>query len=145
MTIVANEKNSEKRKNIYFNLIKLINVILVKDVSDIPCIEREYILVKVCINSENLNSFNELAKKYGARIIDLSSNSAIIEASESKDRISILIDKLTPFNIVEIMRTGKMAMQKGLEPKNKEVHNINGQQNLTDNLWATKQLNSYLK
>ena len=83
MTIVANETDSSKRINIYLNLLKLINVIAVKDVSELPCIEREYILIKVHINPENLNNINEIAKKYGARIVDMGKRSAIIEATKS--------------------------------------------------------------
>ena len=40
MTIVANEPEARKRGNIYFNLLKLVNVIAVKDVSKLPCISR---------------------------------------------------------------------------------------------------------
>ena len=148
MTIVANETDSSKRINIYLNLLKLINVIAVKDVSELPCIEREYILIKVHINPENLNNINEIAKKYGARIVDMGKRSAIIEATENKEIISELIEKLSIFKIVEMMRTGKMAMQRGIKQNTAKVNNlqINDRiQNQDDILWATQKINAYLK
>ena len=148
MTIVANETDSSKRINIYLNLLKLINVIAVKDVSELPCIEREYILIKVHINPENLNNINEIAKKYGARIVDMGKRSAIIEATENKEIISELIEKLSIFKIVEMMRTGKMAMLRWIKQNTAKVNNLqinDGIQNQDDILWATQQINAYLK
>ena len=49
MTIVANEPDASKRGNIYFSLLKLVNVIAVKDVSSLPCVAREFILIKLKI------------------------------------------------------------------------------------------------
>ncbi len=53
ITIVSNETDSTKRGNIYFNLLKLINVISVRDVTALPCIAREYVLIKVPLTLRN--------------------------------------------------------------------------------------------
>ena len=43
MTIMTNEEDQRKRGNIYFNLLNLVNVIAVKDVSNLECVTREFI------------------------------------------------------------------------------------------------------
>jgi len=118
MTIVANEPDSHKRGNLYFNLLKLVNVIAVKDVSSLPCISRETILVKMATGPDQLNDLNEVVKKFGARIVDMGSESTIIEAMDEESAINNMVDALQPFQITEIMRTGKITMRKG------KTHNV---------------------
>lgn len=113
MTIVADEPNASKRGNLYFNLLKLVNVIAVKDVSDEPCITRETILVKMATGPGKLNGLNGVVKKYGARIVDMGSESTIIEAMDEESVINKMVNELEPFEITEIMRTGKIAMRIG--------------------------------
>jgi acetolactate synthase-1/3 small subunit len=113
MTIVANEPDSHKRGNLYFNLLKLVNVIAVKDVSSLPCISRETILVKMESGPNQLNELNEVIKKFGARIVDMGTESTIVEAMDEESAINDLIESLKHFKITEIMRTGKIAMRKG--------------------------------
>ena len=74
--------------------------------------------------------------------------SAIIEATENKEIISELIEKLSIFKIVEMMRTGKIAMLRGIKQNTAKINNLqinNGPQNQDDILWATQQINAYLK
>ncbi|HJN98313.1 MAG TPA: acetolactate synthase small subunit [Candidatus Marinimicrobia bacterium] len=113
MTIVANEPDASKRGNIYFSLLKLVNVIAVKDVSSLPCVAREFILIKLNTSPEQLNEVNSVVKKYSARIVDMGNETVIIEATDEEHIINELIDNLMPFEITEIMRTGKIAMRRG--------------------------------
>jgi len=141
MTIVVNEPNSTKRGNIYFNLLKLINVIDVKDVTTLPCIKREYVLIKVHIDPDKLNNINDVTKKFGARILDIDKGFMIIEATEEEKVITDFIKTLNQFNIVEIMRTGKIAMQKGLS---KYTFNSDAENQQEDAQWTHNQINHYL-
>ncbi|MBC8346369.1 MAG: acetolactate synthase small subunit [Candidatus Marinimicrobia bacterium] len=113
MTIMTNEEDQRKRGHIYFNLLNLVNVIAVKDVSNLGCVTREFILIKIQIGPDQLNEVNEVVKSHGARIVDMGKETVIIEATEREKEIDALVDELTPFNITEIMRTGKIAMRKG--------------------------------
>jgi len=141
MTIVANEPDSTKRGNIYFNLLKLINVIAVKDVTTLPCIEREYVLIKMHVDPDKLNDINDVTKKFGARIVDMGKGSVIIEATEEEKVITDLIKNLSQFNIAEIMRTGKIAMRKGVS---KYAVNFDGENQQDDAQWTHDQINHYL-
>ena len=87
MTIVADEKDSHKRGNIYFSLLKLVNVIAVKDVSSLPCVTRECILVKVTMEPDELNSLNKITKQFGARIVDMGAEAAIVEVMDEEETI----------------------------------------------------------
>ena len=71
MTIVANEVDRRKRGNIYFNLLNLVNVVAVKDVSELACVTREFIFIKVQAGPDKLNELNHIVKKFGARIVDM--------------------------------------------------------------------------
>ncbi len=113
MTIVANEVDRRKRGNIYFNLLNLVNVVAVKDVSELACVTREFIFIKVQAGPDKLNELNHIVKKFGARIVDMGLDSVIIETADEKEVIDELVEALQPFNITEIMRTGKMSMRRG--------------------------------
>ena len=91
MTIVANEPDSHKRGNLYFNLLKLVNVIAVKDVSSLPCISRETILVKMTIGPEQLNDLNDVDE---LQDIDLSS----LSETEVKKEVIALCSKFPIYN-----------------------------------------------
>ena len=141
ITIVTNETDSTKRGNIYFNLLKLINVISVRDVTTLPCIAREYVLIKVHVDTEKLNDINDVTKKFGARIVDMGKGSVIIEAAEEEKVITDLIKNLSQFNIAEIMRTGKIAMRRGIAENNSYLSSNNNQENAH---WTVDQINNYL-
>jgi len=113
MTIVANEPDAAKRGNVYFNLLKLVNVIAVKDVSLLPCVFREFVMIKINISPDELNKVNNVVKKFGASIVDMGSETAIIEVAEEETVINDLISELQPFEISEIVRTGKVVMRRG--------------------------------
>ncbi|MBL7013092.1 MAG: acetolactate synthase small subunit [Candidatus Marinimicrobia bacterium] len=140
MTIVANEPDSHKRGNLYFNLLKLVNVIAVKDVSSLPCISRETILVKMATGPDQLNDLNEVVKKFGARIVDMGSESTIIEAMDEESAINNMVDALQPFQITEIMRTGKITMRKG-KTHNVFSNNINSEPD--DLSWTPDHITAY--
>jgi len=140
MTIVANEPEASKRGNIYFNLLKLVNVIAVKDVSKLPCISREFILIKINISPDKLNEVNNIVKQYGARIVDMGTETLIVEATDEESVINNLISVLQPYEITEIVRTGKIAMRKG-KTHNVSSNNINSKPD--DLSWTPDHITAY--
>jgi acetolactate synthase I/III small subunit len=91
------------------NLYKLVNVITVDDASEKRFFSRDLALVKVKASTE----VGKIADKYGARIIDHSDDLMIVEMSDEEQRIEKLIDELRPLGIVELVRTGVVAMGQG--------------------------------
>jgi acetolactate synthase-1/3 small subunit len=95
------------------NLYKLINVIQVEHMTDRPSILRDLALIKVSVNGENRREVHELADIFRARIVDVSPESMIIELTGEESKIENFTDLLRPFGIVEMVRTGVVAMGRG--------------------------------
>jgi acetolactate synthase-1/3 small subunit len=91
------------------NLYKLVNVISVQDVSEKPFISRDLALIKVKASAEAA----WLASQYGARIVDHTDATLIIEYTAEEDRVERLIAELYPLGIIEVVRTGVVAMGQG--------------------------------
>ncbi len=108
MTIVL-DSNVASAYQVEKNLYKLVNVITVDDVSEKRFFSRDLALIKVKAAVE----VGTLADKYGARIIDHSNDMMIVQMCEEEQRIEKLIDELRPLGIVEMVRTGVVAMGQG--------------------------------
>ncbi|GAB4447511.1 MAG: acetolactate synthase small subunit [Anaerolineae bacterium] len=114
MTIVTDEEELLRRNVIRHNLLKLVNVIEVEDVTDTPAVIRETALVKVTADSTQRGQVMDVAEMYRARIVDVATDTLIVEVTGESDKIQSLVDVLRPFGILEIMRTGKIAMTRGV-------------------------------
>lgn len=114
MTIVTDEEELLRRNVIRHNLLKLINVIEVEDVTDTPAVIRETALVKVYADASQRGQIMDLAEMYRARIVDVATDTLIVEVTGDAGKIESLIDVLQPFGVLEVMRTGKIAMTRGV-------------------------------
>ena len=91
-------------------LYKLINVLKVQDITQIPCVERELMLVKVSANATDRSEIIQLAQIFRARIVDVAEESVIIEVVGDPGKLVAIIQMLNKFGIKEIARTGKIAL-----------------------------------
>jgi acetolactate synthase-1/3 small subunit len=114
MTIVTDEEEKLRRNVIRTNLLKLINVIDVQDVTDQPCVIRETALIKIRAEAPQRGDIMNVAEMYRARIVDVANDSLILEVTGESDKIESILQVLSPYRIVEIMRTGKIAMTRGV-------------------------------
>ena len=114
MTIVTDEEELLRRNVIRTNLLKLINVIEVHDVTDIPSVIRETALIKVNADASQRGQVMDVAEMYRGRIVDVATHTLIVEVTGEPDKIESIIGVLEPFGIEEIMRTGKIAMTRGV-------------------------------
>jgi len=119
MTIVTDEVDALRRNVVRANLLKLINVIEVEDVTDLPCVVRETALIKVNADATRRREVMDLAEMYRGRIVDVANETLIVEITGESTKVDSLIDLLNPIGIAEIMRTGKIAMKRGVvTPRN---------------------------
>jgi acetolactate synthase-1/3 small subunit len=95
-------------------LNKLIQVIEVKDLTNVPCVERELMLIKVSSSFSNRSSILEITQIFRAKIVDLSEKSTTIEISGDSGKIATIQKLLEPYGIIEIVRTGKIVMERQL-------------------------------
>ncbi len=122
MTIVTDEEEMLRRNVIRTNLLKLINVIDVQDVTEQPSVIRESALIKIKADSAQRGQVMDVAEMYRARIVDVATETLIVEVTGESTKIESLIGVLEPFGILEIMRTGQIAMTRGaVVPRNGAV------------------------
>lgn len=113
MTIVVDSERMNPQK-IAANLYKLVNVIDVQVLNNIPHVSRDLVLVKVRVDgAERSNGVTSICERYPAKIIDMGPEVAIIEMSGTEDLVEQFLEALKPFGIVELVRTGVVAMGRG--------------------------------
>lgn len=112
MTIVV-DANRTDAAMVEHNLFKLVNVIDVQNVTHQPTVMRDLALIKVGINEQTRFEIVQLADIYRARVVDVCATSMIIEVTGPKSKIDSIIDMLGPYGILEVVRTGLVAMVRG--------------------------------
>jgi len=114
MTIVV-EGDQHVIEQVVKQLRRLINTIRVRDLTDLPHIERELLLVKVNLGSQRAKEeVYRLVQIFNARIIDVSHGSYTIELVGDETAVTNFIELIKPFGIKELIRTGKVAMKREL-------------------------------
>lgn len=104
----------EYAKRIATNLHKLVNIIDVKVLDNEPHVVRDLALIKVRNDdAESRNTITEICDRYPARIIDIGPEVAIIEMVGTEELIETFISEVKPVGIVEMIRTGLVAMGRG--------------------------------
>ncbi len=111
MTIVS-EGDDKTLEQIKKQLNKLIDVIKVVDYKEGDFLDRELILVKVAITPKTRGQVLEAVESCGAKIESAGSRSLCVEATGDQTKVKTLLELLRPFGIIEVVRTGRVAMDK---------------------------------
>lgn len=112
MTIVVDSQDTEARL-VEANLYKLVNVIDVQDVTNQPAVLRELALIKVAAPPDQRSEVVSLASIFDASVVDVGPDSMIIQIVASDERVNSLVELLRPCGILELVRTGHVAMTRG--------------------------------
>lgn len=91
---------------------RLVNVVQAKDITDRNHIWRELALIKVATKQDTRVELLELARVYRAHIIDIGVGSVTMEITGGRDKINSLIELLRPYDVIEVMRTGRVAVER---------------------------------
>jgi acetolactate synthase I/III small subunit len=91
-------------------LYKLINVLKVLDITEVPCVERELMLLKVNAASSNRSEILGLAQIFRARVVDVDENSLTLEVVGDPGKMVAIVQVLHRFGIREVARTGKISL-----------------------------------
>ncbi|MFO3796896.1 MAG: acetolactate synthase small subunit [Anaerolineales bacterium] len=86
-----------------------------QDVTHLPVVARDLALIKVKAGPEKRAEVNNLASIFRGRVIDVAPDSLTIEITGTEDKIESLIELLRPFGILEMARTGQIAMTRGTQ------------------------------
>lgn len=112
MTITVDEQD-QPVEQVSKQLHKLINVIKITDLDPAGSVERELLLIKVKADAQTRSAIMQITEIFRAKIVDVSPEVLIIEMTGTRDKVSALMELLDPFGVVELMRTGRIAMSRG--------------------------------
>ena len=91
-------------------LYKLLNILKVQDITNIPSVERELVLIKIRANKESRSSILEIANIFRAKIVDMAHEYLILEVTGDPGKMVAIEQMLYQYGIVEIARTGKISL-----------------------------------
>ena len=109
--VVAADDDTARR--IEANLYKLVNVLYVADVTHAAAIVREMAIIKVAAQNGRRAEILQLCEVFRARVVDVAPDSLSLEITGAQDKIDGLVDVLRPFGLLEMVRTGAVAMLRG--------------------------------
>jgi len=112
MTITVDADQDQARR-IEANLYKLVNVLLVENITAEPTIVRDLAMIKVAATQAARSHVLELAGVFRGRVVDVAPESLIIEITGDEDKIDGLLEVLQPYGVLEMVRTGIVAMRRG--------------------------------
>ena len=112
ITIIVDSGNSVVEQ-VEKQLNKLIEVIKVRTLDESTLIGRELMLIKVSANKGSREQIMTICGICGAKVADISPTSMTMELSDTSDRVNTFEDMMRPFGILEVARTGIIALQKG--------------------------------
>ena len=114
MTILSSG-TEQTLEQIEKQLNKKLDVIKVKTFEESKAITRELMLIKVKYNKGNRREIMETCEVMKAEIVDMSESQMILQICDTPEKIKLLISLLSQVSIVEVARTGTLALQKCME------------------------------
>ena len=114
ITIIA-DGNEHTVEQIEKQLNKLIEVIKVKTLSKDECLARVLMIVKIACTADKRSEVMTIADITGAKVMDITLTTMTLELCDTYAHLKRFEEIVTPYNILEMVRTGTIAIQKGAE------------------------------
>ena len=112
MTIVV-EGDDHTLEQVEKQLHKLVDVLKITDVTDVPHVERELLMIKVLTDKSTRLEIMQIADVFRAKIVDYGPKTLTIEATGDEEKLDAMLEALRPYAIKEFVRTGKIALLRG--------------------------------
>ena len=112
MTIVV-ETDEGGALRVEANLYKLVNVLRVDNITAKPSVMRDLAMIKVAATPETRSELMQLVTVFRARVVDVAADSLVIETTGAEEKIDGLLDVLRPYGVIEMVRTGRVAIARG--------------------------------
>jgi acetolactate synthase-1/3 small subunit len=113
MTIAVDTDELGARR-IEAHIYKLVNVLRVENITAAPAVFRDLAMIKVAATAESRTHIMQLVDVFRARVVDVAPDSLIIEITGTEDKIDGLLEVLRPYGVMEMVRTGRVAMSRGI-------------------------------
>jgi len=98
------------------NLYKLAEVVRVDDITAVPSVHRELVIAKITATASTHERLARVLESLGARMLESGPESVVVEATGTEESIDRLIEAIRPFGLLELTRTGRVAMASGHAP-----------------------------
>ena len=112
MTIVV-QGNENVLEQVEKQLNKLVDVIKVSDFAGVPHLERDLALIKITADKAKRSEIMQIVGIFRGKIVDVSSESLIVEITGDENKIQAFIKMIMPFGVKEMIRAGVVAMARG--------------------------------
>ena len=113
MTFVV-DGDSRTVEQVTKNLHKLVDVIKVTDISYDNAVARELALMRVHTDAHSRSEVMQIVDLFRAHVIDVAADSVIVEVVGDEEKVDALQNLLEPYGVMEVMRTGIVAMTRGM-------------------------------
>lgn len=110
VTVTGDEEVLEQ---ITKQLNKLINVIKITDLTTKKSILRELMFLKISCNNDNRSEIIQISNVFKGKTVDISTKSVTVEVTGDEDKNNAFIELMRPYGILEIVRTGLTAIERG--------------------------------
>ena len=125
MTIVLDTDELGSRR-IEAHLYKLVNVLRVENITLNAAVFRDLAMIKVSATAESRTHIMQLVDVFRARVVDVAPDSLIIEITGTEDKIDGLLEVLRPYGVMEMVRTGRVAMARGARSQTAQAEAASG-------------------
>jgi acetolactate synthase-1/3 small subunit len=112
MTFVVHGDDAELEQ-VRKQLDKIVTVVKVEDISSEDFVERDLMLIKVKANPQQRVEISLLIEMFRGRVVDIGHSTMMIEISGQESKIEAFIDLMRPYGILELARTGRIALVRG--------------------------------
>ena len=112
MTVVV-DVEEHSLEQVRKQLNKLVNVIKISDLPSENSVRRELALIKVKADARTRAEIIEIINIFRAKVVDVGKGTLSVEVTGSKDKLAGLEDLLKPYGVVELVRTGTVALPRG--------------------------------
>nr|QVY57968.1 acetolactate synthase small subunit [Betaphycus gelatinus] len=128
MTVIGDNRTIEQLTK---QLYKLINILKVQNITNIPCVERELVLIKIQASSKTRSAILEIAHIFRAKVVDMAHEYLILEVTGDPGKMVAIEQLLIQYGIVEIARTGKIALTRESNVNTEFLRKTLGTESLT--------------
>jgi len=112
MTLVVDGDQTSMDRVIAY-LYKLVNVLQVEDLREVPTVSRDLALVKVAVAGHDRGQFLRVVDETRAHIVDSGEQTMTLEIAGEPQHVDSVLARLEPLGIIEMVRTGQVAMRRG--------------------------------
>lgn len=116
ITISVGVDDEFELEQVVNQLSKLIDVIKIVNLTHIESIQRELALIKVKASQANRSDLVDIVEIFRAKVVDVNRETMVIELTGEDSKIDAFCEMLADFGIIEIVRTGKIALSRGAAP-----------------------------